>query len=95
MTVYRPSTKHLYSEINSEAVLLDTESGTYFGLNDVSNQIWQWLQTPSNEQRLLELLLEEYDVAESEARADLQSLLEDLAHNGLIEAVEEQAVQVS
>lgn len=95
MKVYRASTKHLYSEIDSEAVILDINSGTYFGLNEVSNQIWQWLQNPTAEQKLLELLLAEYDVTESEANTDLQKFLQEMLNNNLIEIVNEEAVQIS
>lgn len=95
MKVYQASPNHLYSEIDSEAVLLDINSGTYFGLNEVSNQIWQWLQTPTAEERLVELLLAEYEVSESQANADLQSFLQEMLNNGLIEVVNEEAVQIS
>lgn len=89
---YKASTKHLYSEIDAEAVILDVNSGTYYGLNEVSNRIWQFLQTPASEERLLELLLEEYEVTPEVARADLQALLQDLLSNGLIEVVNEEEV---
>ena len=92
LTFYKASTKHLYSEIDAEAVILDVNSGTYYGLNEVSNRIWQFLQMPASEERLLELLLEEYEVTPEVARADLQTLLRDLLGNGLIEVVNEEEV---
>lgn len=95
LTTYQASTKYLYSEIDSEAVILDINSGTYYGLNDVSNQIWQWLQTPASQDKLLGLLLEEYDVSSEEASADLERLLREMVSTGLIEVVNEKAVQVS
>ncbi|MEO1692586.1 MAG: PqqD family protein, partial [Cyanobacteria bacterium J06631_6] len=60
MTVYKASTNYLYSEIDSEAVILDVNSGTYFGLNEVSNRIWQLLQTPASEPAIIEQILAEY-----------------------------------
>lgn len=92
LTLYKASSKHLYSEIDSEAVILDVNSGTYYGLNEVSNRVWQLLQTPTSQERLLELLLEEYEVTLEAAKADLQTLLQDLLSNGLIEVVNEEEV---
>ena len=93
-TLYRASTKHLYSQIDAEAVILDVNSGTYYGLNEVSNRVWQLLQEPISEDRLLELLLQEYEVTPEEAKADLQTLLQDLSGNGLIEVVNEEVARV-
>ena len=92
--LYRASSNHLYSQIDAEAVILDINSGTYYGLNEVSNRVWQLLQEPISEDRLLELLLEEYDVTPEEAKADLQALLQDLSSNALIEIVNEPVAQV-
>ena len=93
-TLYRASSKHLYSQIDAEAVILDINSGTYYGLNEVSNRVWQLLQVPTSEDRLLELLLEEYEVTPEKASADLQDLLQDLSSNGLVEVVNEEVARV-
>jgi hypothetical protein len=34
----------VYAELDDEAVLLNIESGIYFGLNDVSTEIWKALE---------------------------------------------------
>lgn len=95
MASYKASTNYLYSEIDSEAVILDINSGTYYGLNEVSNRIWQWLQSPTSQSKLLKLLLDEYEVTEEDASQDLQNLLQDMLNNGLIEVVNEEVAQVS
>jgi len=95
MTVYKASTKYLYSEIDSEAVILDINSGTYFGLNEVSKSIWQLLQTPASQQQLVEKILAEYEVAEEEAVSDIESLLKEMSDAGLVEVVNEEVAQVS
>lgn len=95
MVLYKASTKHLYSEIDSEAVILDIDSGTYYGLNEVSNRIWQLLQAPTSQHQLLKTLLEEYEVTEEEAAKDLQCLLQDMSDRGLIEVVNEEVAKIS
>ena len=93
MTIYQASTKYLYSEIDSEAVILDVNSGTYFGLNEVSNRIWQLLQSPCSQQQLLKQILAEYEVTEAEASADVQNLLQEMLGAGLIDVVNEKVAQ--
>ena len=92
LTVYRASSVHLYSEIGSEAVILDLQSGTYYGLNETGNQIWQWLQKPKTFSELYKLVLDEYDVPHKEALEDLQQLLQEMLGTGLIEIVNEEAL---
>lgn len=95
MTVYKASTKYLYSEIDSEAVILDVNSGTYFGLNEVSNRIWQLLQTSTSKQQLVDQILAEYEVAESEVAKDIESLLKEMLDAGLVEVINEEVATVS
>ncbi|MEL6927305.1 MAG: PqqD family protein [Cyanobacteria bacterium J06600_6] len=95
MTVYKASTKYLYSEIDSEAVILDVNSGTYFGLNEVSNSIWQMLQTPASQQQLVEKILAEYEVTEEQAVSDIESLLKEMLDTGLVEVANEEVAKVS
>ena len=95
MTVYKASTKYLYSEIDSEAVILDINSGTYFGLNEVSNYIWQLLQTSASQQQLVDRVLTEYEVTEAEAASDIEDLLKDMLDSGLVEVVNEEVAAVS
>lgn len=94
LTSYRASLVHLYSEIGSEAVILDLQSGTYYGLNETGNQIWQWLQKPKTFSELYKLILDEYDVPIEEALKDLESLLQEMVDTGLIEIVSEEANRV-
>ncbi|MEL6502067.1 MAG: PqqD family protein [Cyanobacteria bacterium J06635_13] len=95
MTVYKASTNYLYSEIDSEAVILDVNSGTYFGLNEVSNRIWQLLQTPTSKSAIIGQILAEYDVSPEEAEKDLHNLLEEMLSTGLVEKVNEEVAQVT
>lgn len=95
LTSYRASSVHLSSEVGSEAVILDVQSGTYYGLNETGNQIWQWLQQPKTFSELYKLILDEYDVPLEEALKDLESLLQEMVDTGLIEIVNEEANRVS
>jgi hypothetical protein len=86
---FKVSPNHLYSEIADEAVILNLDSGVYYGLNSVGVDIWQWLQRPQTKEKLLDLILEEYEVTPKQAEPDLQSILEEMLEAGLLEASEE------
>lgn len=87
-TTYKVSSNHLYSEVADEAVILDVESGVYYGLDSVGVDIWRWLQKPQTEDQLLDLVLEEYEVTPEQAEQDLQSILKEMLNAGLLDATE-------
>ena len=71
-------------EVSGETVLLDLQSESYFGLDEVGTRIWQLLQEQETLQGVYEVMLEEYDVAPDRLQADLEELLVQLSDSGLI-----------
>jgi hypothetical protein len=67
-----------------EAVILNLDSGVYYGLNPVGARVWQLIQEPRIVSELLSSLLETYEVEAGRCESDLFSLLGDLAANELI-----------
>jgi hypothetical protein len=88
----KASSNHLYSEIGEEAVILDINSGVYYGLNEVGVEIWNWLQEPKTATDILHLLLEEYEVTREQAEQDLNEILQEMSTAGLINVVETETV---
>ncbi len=78
------SSNVLAQEINSETVLLDLKSESYFGLDAVGTRIWQLLQEHSGLQEVLDILLEEYNVTSEQLTIDIEELLTKLKESGLI-----------
>jgi hypothetical protein len=72
----------------SEAVMLDIESGTYFGLRDVAKAIWDRLEQPVRVQDLCSQLTEEFEVDPTTCRREVDSFLADLHAKGLLEVVD-------
>ena len=54
-------------------------------LNHVSSFLWEKLQSPVSREDLLAMLLEEYDIDEQTASADLGSILEQFRQLDIIE----------
>ena len=73
------------STVEGEAVILNVETGIYYGLNPVGAWVWEALQTPTTVAQLLDGLVAEFDVDEDQGENDLMALLDDLAGASLIE----------
>lgn len=76
----------LFRELAGEAVLLQTESGLYFGLDEIGTRIWLLLQQHGELGRVYEQMLEEYAVSPERLREDLLHLVATLTARGLLEA---------
>lgn len=74
----------LFRDLDGEAVLLETATGRYYGLNEVGTRMWSLLQLHGEIEAVCHTLLAEYDVPEFRLREDLAQLIETLASRGLI-----------
>jgi len=75
----------LMRELQGESVLLNLESETYFGLDEVGTRMWQVLTVAPSIQVAYEALLAEYDVTPEVLRQDLEALLGQLLELVLLE----------
>ena len=72
--------------VEGEAVILDTESGIYYGLNPVGTRVWNLVQgEPLTFEQLCDRVTAEFDVDRDRCEHDLIELLGDLRSNGLVE----------
>lgn len=72
------------ADLGNEAVLLNSESGEYFALNEVASRI---LELASGETALAHIvtgLMTEFQVERSRLEADVLSFVEELERRGLI-----------
>lgn len=77
----------LARDIGGEAVILDLESGVYFGLDPVGTRIWQLLGERKSLAETCEAMLAEYDVARADIERDVLALVEKLQARRLVEIV--------
>jgi hypothetical protein len=73
-----------FAEIDGEAVLLNVDSGIYFGLDGVGTDIWNLLTQGATEDEIVCRLVEEYDAEAAQVRLDVAALLAALRDNGLV-----------
>jgi len=71
-------------DLEGEAVILNLESGIYFGLDKVGTRIWSLLQEDGSLRRAFEAVQHEYDVAPEKLEGDLLRLVEELRAKGLL-----------
>jgi hypothetical protein len=71
--------------VEGEAIMVDLTSGTYFGLDEVGNRIWQLVGERGVVSQILDGILAEYDVEREPAERDLLALLGQLEAKGLVE----------
>ena len=75
----------LFRDLDGEAVLLETGTGRYYGLNEVGTRMWVLLDLHGEIEAVCRALLAEYDVPEERLREDLLQLVDSLAARGLLE----------
>ena len=74
----------MFRILGDEAVILNLASGTYFGLDEVGTRMWQLMSEHSSTDKVIEVMLEEYEVEESVLQSDLDQLVKDLTDKGLV-----------
>jgi hypothetical protein len=71
--------------LDGELVLLNLDTETYFGLDQVGTRMWELLSSAPSVGDAFRQLVEEYDVDEATLRSDLEALLGQLVDGGLVE----------
>lgn len=74
----------IYRELSGEIVLLNLQSGVYYGLDAVGSRVWQLLMESRGIDDVCATLREEYDVSADTVRADVERLVGELTDKGLV-----------
>jgi hypothetical protein len=74
-----------YDIIDGEAVILNVQTGGFFGLNKLGTEMWELLVQHGEIGVVIATLLEKYDVAEDRLWTDLTTLIDKLQARGVIE----------
>lgn len=79
----------LSTELQNEGVLLNLETGEYFGLDAIGMEMWKVLRASSSVEAACVALLEQYDVDENVLVHDLQELIAKLSEWKLVVVTDE------
>jgi hypothetical protein len=74
----------IQSQIGDEIVMLDVDSGFYFGLNSVGSIIWSYLKEPISHQELIEKLTAKYEVDKGTCGKETEDFLNQLLEKNIV-----------
>ena len=74
----------VHTELDEESILLNVETGIYFGLNALGTDIWRALAHGADGPEIVAQLTAAYDAPREQLLADLTAFLDQLAARGLI-----------
>jgi hypothetical protein len=75
------------SKMGEEVVMLDMDSGFYFGLNSVASVIWGLLSNEIGFEELIDKLMTQFEVERSLCEADTKELLDQMLEKKIIRRV--------
>ena len=70
--------------VGDETVLLDLQSGMYFGLDGVGKRIWESISDGLTLGETAEVIMSEFEVDEATAQSDVIAFVSDLVERGLL-----------
>ncbi|MEP3052412.1 MAG: PqqD family protein [Erythrobacter sp.] len=83
---FKTSDNAVSREVSGEMVLLNLESGTYFGLDTVGSRVWQIIEeSPVALSIICDQIESEFDAPRELIERDIMALATDLSSQGLIE----------
>jgi hypothetical protein len=74
----------VFRELDGEAVILNLQSGMYFGLDAIGTRIWQLCQQHGSIRSVWEAIQNEFDVSADTLQSDLLAFIDELSAKGLV-----------
>ena len=74
----------LENEIDGEKIMMSLDTGRYYGLNKVASRIWEIVNNSISVEKLIELLLNEYEIDYEECKKEVLKFLDILLKKKLI-----------
>ena len=74
----------IFRELNGEAVVLNLDNGTYFGLNSIGLRIWQLCEQHGSLREVWEAMQREFDAPGEALQSDLLAFVNELSSKRLL-----------
>jgi hypothetical protein len=74
----------VFSNMDSDTVMMSIEMGEYYGTNPVGSRIWELLEQPRTLAGICDILMEEYNVPEEECQRDVLEFVGQLLEKKLV-----------
>ncbi len=82
--MYKIPETSVNQKVGDELVILDLESGKYFGLDEVGARMVDLLAEHGEPAKVVEIMIQEYDAPADQIESDLKNLIDELMNNNLI-----------
>jgi hypothetical protein len=79
------ASRQVFVEVDGEFIILNTDTGMYYGLEDVGAHLWRQLQQPTAVADLCAAVRSDYDVDAARCERDITALLAQMTTEGLVE----------
>ena len=87
-TTLKRNPELLAVDMDGETVMMDMESGNYFGVNAVGSHIWEALETESSVEKIIEAVTSQFEVNGCDSvQGDVLEFLSDMVEQQLVEVV--------
>ncbi len=83
-TLITRSSGLLTAPVRDEIVMMDIDSGLYYGLDDIGSEIWRRLEAPHKFGDLVNSLVADYDADRAVIAEDVRKLLSVLAEHEVV-----------
>ena len=83
-TLIQRSPEILHSIVDNEIIMMNIETGKYFGVDDIGGRIWELIENPMTFEALCNTLQAEYEVDEQTCIADTKEFLDTLIEKKII-----------
>jgi hypothetical protein len=87
MSTYKIAEDVLSKTVDDEEVIVNLNTGTYFGLNPTGTVIWNHLKKGSDTALILSDLLEQFDASEEELKQDMEHFVAQLQSQKMLNDV--------
>lgn len=86
-TVIRKDASLMGGEMGNETVMMDMNTGDYFGLNEVGSEIWKLIAQPIKVSAIRDHLMGIYTIDQTNCEAETLKHLEELATENMLDIV--------
>ena len=83
-SLFQPAEAITWRDIRGELIVLQLESGEYFSFNEIGRLVWLQLAEGRSIGRIVEAVLDEYEVSLAQAENDVITFVRGLLANGLL-----------
>lgn len=85
----------IVSDMNGEKVMLSVANSKYYNLGVIGGDIWGIIKEPITIEKLVNKLLDKYDITQEECQNQVQSFLLTLKKEGLIKIINKEKRRVN